>query len=205
MEDVDFATLIKYVGKSTKNSYETYQLDDKDIPNIANLGGKVGDIAKLERHGEYYGISIELLEDIKPLLTEKFVVRILAMLKKEDYITPLALFGLSSMDQLQYILHKWLQVATIDYDNSLTTKNKYPIFDEWIETVTHDPILGRIKVVEIGHNENTGDSVVPSDWIGREFASGRDMHKAMDKLESRIGKPPVEKKITTLSFSNRPE
>ena len=191
MEDVDFTALIKHVGKSTKNSYETYQRDGKDIPNVANLGGKIGDIAKLERHGEYHGIAIELLQDLKPLLTEKFVIRILTMLKNEDYITPLALLGLTSMDQLQYILHKWMQLATVDYDNSLAIKKTFPVFDDWINTVTHDPILGRIKVVEIGHNENTGDSVVPIEWIGREFESGYEMHKAMDKIESRIGKPPV--------------
>ena len=192
MDSIDFLLLIEHVKKSTKNSYETHQRDGKDIPNVANLGGKIGDIAKLERRGEYHAIAVKLLEDLKPLLTENFIIRILVMLKKEDYITPLSLLGLSSLDQLQYILHKWMSVATHDYDGSLKgSKKKYHIFDEWINTVTHDPLLGRIQVVEIGHNDKTSNSVVPPDWIDMEFSNGSEMHKQMDQLESRIGKPPV--------------
>ena len=202
MEDIDYGELIKMVEKSTKSSYEAYQIDGAVIPNVANLGAKRGEIAKLNRHGEYYGIAVQFMEDVKPLLTDRFVSKILAMLKKEDYITPLALLGLTSMDQLQYILHKWMQRAVVDYDDLATLKRgserlgkglkkKYTSFDDWIGTVTHDPLPSKIKLVEVGVNENTGQPVVPFEWIDREFDSGYDLHKQMGKLESRIGKPPV--------------
>ena len=192
MEEINYDGLIKIIEKSIKPSYEAYVVNGKMVLNVANLGGKTGDIAKLERNGEYYGIAVELLADVKPLLTDRFVTKMLGLLKKEDYITPLALLGLSSMDQLQYILHKWFQMATVDYNNELaSSKKKYPIFDDWITTITHDPLPNKIKIVEIGQNQNTGDSVVPVDWIDREFDSGYDLQKEMDSLESRIGKPPV--------------
>jgi len=192
MEDIDYVKLIKIVEKSVKKSYLAYEHDNKRVPNVSNLGAKVGDIAKLERHGEYYGIAVEFLENLNPLLTDRFVIRILTMLKKEDYITPITILNLTSVDQLQYVLHTWFQFATTEYDNSLKNiKKKYPIFDPWIKSVTHDPLLGKIKLVEIGFNQNTGNSVVPVDWIGREFANGKELHKEMDKLETRIGKPPV--------------
>ena len=202
MEDINFTTIIKHVEKYTKNSFETSQINGKDVPNVANLGGKTGNIVKLERHGEYYGIAVELMEDLRPILTDKFVIRILTMLKKEDYITPLAVLGLNSLDQLQYILYRWLEIATNDPGPNLVAlgsisgildkpQKKYPVYDEWIESVTHDPLLGRIKVVEVGYNEKTGNSVIPTDWIDREFSSGYDMHEEMNKLETRLGKPPV--------------
>jgi hypothetical protein len=192
MDEIDYGKLIKVVELSVKKSYEAYFRNGQLVPNLANLGGKIGDIVKLERPGEYYGIAVQLLEDQKPLLTNRFVNRILSILKKEDYITPLELLGLSNMDQLQYILHKWFSVATTEYSNAFKNfKKKYSVFDDWINSVTHDPLLGRIKVVEIGYNQNTGNPVVPPEWIDKEFENGRQMHKEMNNLETRIGKPPV--------------
>ncbi|XWV25891.1 putative helicase [Tupanvirus soda lake] len=192
MDEIDYASLIKTVEKYTKKSYHAYYRNGQLVPNVANLGGKIGDIAKLERPGEYYGIAVQLLEDLKPVLTNRFVVKILTMLKKEDYVTPLELLGLSNLDQLQYILHTWFRTATTEYNGVFKNfKKKYPIFDDWIYTVTHDPLLGKIKIVEIGQNQNTGNSVFPAEWIDKEFDNARQLHKEMDKLETRIGKAPV--------------
>lgn len=193
MEEIDYGKLIKMVETSVKSSFEAYIVKGKIVPNVANLGGKRGDIAKLERKGEYYGISVELLEDLKPLLTDRFVIKLLTFLKKQDYVTVLSLLGLTTIEQLQYILHTWFNIAVVDYDNEfkIGLKKSYPVFDDWIRSVTHDPLLGRFKIVEVGYNMNTSQPVVPIDWLDREFANGRALHREMDKLESRIGKPPV--------------
>lgn len=191
MEEINFAELIKAVEKYTKTSRLAYVDNGQLMPNVANLGGKVGDIAKLQRYGEYYGIAVQLMESLKPLLTDRFVIRLLSMLKKEDYITPLEMLNLTSLDQLQYILDKWFEIAVTDYHGEFKSNVTYPSFDRWIHTVSHDPLLGRIKLVDIGLNQNTGNSVVPADWINREFDSGADLHSAMDKLETRIGRSPV--------------
>lgn len=192
MDSINYDILIKIVQESLKKSYEAHEHHGKLVPNVANLGGKKGDIAKLERSGEYYGIAVKLLEDLRPILTGTFVIKILHMLKKEDYITPLECLKLTTLDQLQYILHKWFIKATTNYQNQLAGfKKKYPEFDPWINSVTHDPLLGRIKIVEIGINQNTGDSVVPAEWMDKEFENGYELQKEMDKLETRLGKPPV--------------
>ena len=192
MDEIDYANLIKIVEKSVKASYETHERNGQQVPNVANLGAKAGDIAKLERSGEYYGISVEILENIKPLLLDTFVIRLLSMLKKEDYITPLELLGLTNIDQLQYILHNWFHIACIEYDNSIPkSKKNYLNFDDWINTVSSDPLDAKIKVVDVGYNQTTGNSVVPIEWIGRVFNDAYEMHKAMDKLETRLGKSPV--------------
>jgi hypothetical protein len=167
--------------------------DGKPYPNVANLGGKLGDIVKLMRGGEYSGIAVELLEDLRPILTDNFVIRILTMLKKEDYITPINILNLASLEQLFYILDQWGRSALEKdpgYFRALATK-KFPAFDQWIKSVTHDPLLGKLRVAEIGFNEKTGDSVVPAEWIGREFESGYDMQEHMSELPHRLGKPPV--------------
>jgi len=193
MDEVNYDSLIHLVETDTKKSYRAAESNGKANPNVANLGAKVGDIAKLERPGEYYGIAVEFLEDVKPLLTDKFVGRILFMLKKEDYITPLSILELTSLEQLIYILDKWFESATTKYDNMLKSyvTKKYPVFDDWIRTVRADPIMAKMKVVEIGQNQNTLGSVLPPEWIDKEFASGEALHEAMTGLESRIGKPPV--------------
>ncbi|XWV24654.1 putative helicase [Tupanvirus deep ocean] len=192
MDEIDYGNLIRTVEKYTKKSYQAYYRNGQLVPNLANLGGKIGEIVKRDRPGEYYGLAVQLLEDFKPLLTDRFVIRILSMLKREDYVTPLELLGLSSLDQLQYILHTWFQKATTEYNGVFKKyKKKYPIFDDWIHSVTHDPLLGKIKIVEIGQNQNTGNSVVPSEWIDKEFENARQLHKEMDELDTRIGKPPV--------------
>lgn len=197
MDDINYDELIKIVQKSLKKSYETYEYNGKPIPNLANIGGKKDDVAKRERSGEYSGIAVKLLENLRPILTGNFVIRLLTILKKEDYITPLELLKLTTLDQLQYILHKWFVKATLEYNNQLAgSKKNYPFYDEWINSVTHDPLLCRIKIVEIGSNQTTGDSVVPTDWVDREFKDGYDLHKEMNKLESRLGKPPVTYAIT---------
>jgi len=82
MEEIDYPALIKIAESYSKNSYQGVEINGKLRLNVANVGAKIGDIAKLERSGEYYGIAVELLGDVKPLLTSQFIVRIINLLKK---------------------------------------------------------------------------------------------------------------------------
>ena len=132
MDEIDYAKLIKIAEKSTNKNFRARIHNGHLVPSVANFGGKIGDVVKLERSGEYNGIGVELMENLKPLLTDHFIVRILTMLKKEDYMTPLHILNLSGLDQLQYILHKWFEVATTEYNNAFEPLNKkYPVFDSW--------------------------------------------------------------------------
>jgi len=165
---------------------------ESERDTVAKLGAKKGDIAKLERNGEYHGIAIEFLEDVKRLLTDIFVEKILRLLKKEEYLLVMNLLEITNPDQIYYILHKWFEFAVHGYDGSLKVYEKeYPQFDKWIISERSDPLPGKIKIVEIGQNTVTGESVVPPDWLGKEFKNGEELHLAMDQLISRLGKPPV--------------
>lgn len=195
MKNLDYDNLINIIDTSIKKSFVAF-VDNKNKPhpNVANLGAKTGTIVKLERQGEYYGIAVEVLTDIKPLLTDYMVKKILKFLKKEDYLNPLKILQLDSLDRLMCVLDNWFQVATTDYHNEIkhydksTSVKKYI---DWIQTVRSDPLPDKIKVVEIGQNQTTSESVLPAEWIDREFESGCDLHNTMNKLESRIAKPPV--------------
>jgi len=62
MEDFDFKQLTSWVEKSVRQSYKArIGPDDKPINNVANFGATVGDIAKVERSGEYAGVGVEFL------------------------------------------------------------------------------------------------------------------------------------------------
>lgn len=192
MNEIDYAKLAKIVEKTTKKNYQAHYRNGKLVPNVANLGGKIGDILKIERSGEYEGLAVQLMEDLKPLLTDRIILRILSMLKKEDYTMPLNILGLSSLDQLQYVLDQWFKLATTEYNNAFKGSSKYyPQLYPWIKSVYHDPLLGKIKVVEIGQNQTTGAPIVPPEWIDRVFNDGREMQSEMSKLETRYGKPQV--------------
>ena len=192
--DINFKKLIKHVETNTKNGYEAAIHESKIVDNLANVGGRRGEIFKLNRPGEYNGLAIELLENVKPLLTNNLIIRILKMISTEDFNTPLNILGLVEIDELLYILKTWLQLALktpSEYTKSFAPKKTYIKFNDWIKTYRFDPINAKFKIVEIGMNRDTGQSVVPSDWIDREFDSGRYAHREMDALESRIGKSPV--------------
>ncbi|BCS82730.1 helicase [Cotonvirus japonicus] len=192
IEDADFANLIKIVETSTRKKLIAREFNGKLVANIANFGGKKGNHVKLQRNGEYYGIGVELLEDVKQLLTDKLVIRILKLLGQENYSTPLNILGLTSLDELQYILHMWLEHACDQYDHSLENyKKAYPVYNDWIKTVRSDALPGKVKITDIGFNEKTGGSVLPTDWIDREFVNGAAVHDEMNKLETRTGKPPA--------------
>nr|AEX62930.1 putative helicase [Moumouvirus Monve] len=192
MENINYDELIYIAKKSTKCNRQARIFNGEIIPNIANIGAKKGDFAKLERQGEYYGICVEILEDVKQLLTDKLVIKILDLLKQENYNTPLNILGLTDLDELHYILHKWFECGTTNYNDSLKNYNKtYEKYDDWIKCVRSDTLPCRIKIVEIGYNEKTGASVLPPEWIDHEFENGFVAHKEMDKLETRNGKPPV--------------
>lgn len=193
MEDIDYTSLIKVIQTSTKKNYQArLNPNNKPTPNVCNLGAKAGQIAKIEREGEYHGLAIEFLEDLQPLLTDQFVIRLLLMLSKQEYITVLSILYLTTIDELAYALSKWLGSAlSVEIKSPFKSKKSYPSLDKWINTVRHDPILGKIRITDIGFNEKNNTSVVPPDWLGRDFESAVDLHSHMDGLETRIGKPPV--------------
>ncbi|AVG46627.1 putative helicase [Acanthamoeba polyphaga mimivirus] len=192
--EIDCDKLIDIVQKSTKKNYLARNQDGKIVQNVANIGAKKGQIGKLERPGEYYGIAVEFLENVKILLTDYTIIKILKLMKKENYTSALNILDIVDINELYYVLHTWFQHATTQYENEIKINfdnESYHDLDHWIKTVRSDPLPGKIKIMEIGFNEKTGGSVLPPDWIDKCFDNGTCVHKQMDKLETRIGKPPA--------------
>lgn len=196
MNNLAFRKLYKIIENYTRPSYIIDLHEGKPHKSVANFGAKKGDIVTLIRSGEYNGIAVQVLEDVRPLLTNYTVRKILTMLEKEDYINPLIIFGVKSLDELLCILKKWFLHAT-SYEGNINKKIKYDgvvdisSYVDWIKSVRSDPLPCRLKVIEVGHNDLTNDSVVPIEWIDQEFVSGTALHLAMNTLDTRIGKPPV--------------
>lgn len=194
MENLDYEKIIDNIRKNVKPNYQTKMLNGQVAPTVANLGAKKGYIATVStKDGEYNGLSIEFLEDIRPLLTSEYIIKIVKMLQKENYDAILKKLDLLSLDQIQYILHKWSCIALNLYNNDFKNikKKKYPILKSRAITIRSDPIMGKFKISSIGFNKKNNNSIVPSDWLDRIFNNAIDAHNEMDKLESRRGKPPV--------------
>jgi hypothetical protein len=192
MEDIEYDLVLKLLDESVRPSSQARLDDDgKPVPNLANFGAKKGTIVKLERNGEYYGIAVELLEDVLPVLTDYLMKRIVKLLQRQDYASPLDILHLTKVEQLHYLLYTWFSISVTDSNPIPKPTISYPKLDRWIKTVRHDPIYARIKVIEIGFNKDTDSSVLPEEWIDREFDSAQELHKAFDSLPSRSGKPPV--------------
>lgn len=191
MDNIDYKALIKLVEDNTRSSARAEYVNGKAVANVANLGAKVGDVARVDRNGEFSDLTVEILEPTRRLLTDISVTQILKMLDSEDYTTPVDMYSLISLDMLAYVLDTWFRKHVVGYRNNFKVSKTYPVLDEWINTVTTDPLLCKIKVIGIGLNTNTQDSVVPIEWVDRIFPNGKAMHAAMSELPARLGKPPV--------------
>ena len=53
-----------------------------------------------------------------------------------------------------------------------------------------DSLPCKIRIISVGESKK-GHSVLPEDWLGREFQNGEELHREMDQLDWRKGKPPV--------------
>lgn len=189
MDNINYKHLISLVKNGTKKNYLARYHDDKLVANFANLGGKIGDVYKRSA-GEYGGIEVRILENAPVLLTDHVIIRILKRLDKQDYHTPLDILSVYNTDMMCYMLSKWFTKATVGYGGEFNIYEKrYPELDDRIWRVAHDPIPVKIQIVNIGFNTNTKCSVLPDKWMDRIFPNASELHREMDQLESRMGKP----------------
>lgn len=198
--------LIKNVENKCTSSFLSRK-DDKGrlVRNIANFGLPIYGTAILERNGEYKGFSIQVLEEVKPLLTEARISKALKYVKIDDM--PMAIRELHlendvikyGINIIYYVIEKWLgknkiiipeKVRIFDHSNELNTIDKLELVNNWIYSVRHDPLPCKVMIVGIGKSKK-GNSVVPDSWNGKIFDSGELLHSEMNNLEWRKGKAPV--------------
>ena len=117
----------------------------------------------------------------------------LELILKEEYDAVIRLFDIKqefiehSYDVISYVFVKWFKVCKIEIIEFKPLHFNYYCSD--IEArmflVRSDCINVPLEIV------NVGDNVVPSEWIGKIFNSGKELHSAIDTLDWRRGKPPV--------------
>lgn len=191
---MDFTNCLKkYITRTDDNS--------KPLKNIANNGLTIGESAKILRHGEYYGIEIEALDKIEPLFTTERLNKIYQMFISGDINQILSYASIQNEymkygnDIVHHLISTWcekvhVKIPTGINDIKLIGNDLNDINERIMRNVSH-VIEGKIKLVGIGTGEKTGEPLLPTDWIGKIFKNGEDMHREMDKLPSRLGKPSV--------------
>lgn len=168
----------------------------KLLKNIANCGITAGKYAIVKRNGLYYGLTIQVLSDVKPLLTTMRVCKVLQCLTQENIIgakLELCLQMNTNTNVVYYILKKWLDKNNIkvtdlilDYYEEIND----PQLDEWIYTTRDHAIPCKLKIIDVGQSKGK-NPVVPESWVDREFESADKLHEAMNDLEWRTTKVPV--------------
>lgn len=81
---IDLKEKIKQFTKS--HFVAKLQSNMKPTQNIANFGAKSGSVATMFRKGEYFGLSIQILEPIKPLFTDLRIIEALNMIENDNLI-----------------------------------------------------------------------------------------------------------------------
>jgi hypothetical protein len=193
--------LYKKILEDAKPSFQS-RLNDNNKPSktVANMGLPLGGKSMRSSGGEYTGFTIQVLENVRPLLTSDRVSRAVKQLDEESIQTAGDILGIMSemqeygMNVIYNIINIWLKKNDIDIldeysENELDVELDKKIVS-WITTVRNEPIDAKLKIVAIGKSKK-GNSVVPENWLDREFGNGRELHKEMDKLDWRKGKAPV--------------
>jgi hypothetical protein len=159
--------------------------------SIAILGIEPGQVATVERNGEYYGFSIKALEYIKPIIMKDTMLKVLRMVMEDRIPTAMKVLHIpdSDLGTFYYILNRWLRnrnKITPPSDFVLKEKNpKDDNIDMWVDSDLSTPVIGRVAI------EAIGKGIVPEDWIGREYENCYELHEDMDTLPWRKNKPPV--------------
>lgn len=199
----DVSTLdLSFLDLSKCKVKYTYLTDENGNPYdiVSNMGLKKYEKSCVTRGGEYYGFCIEAQEDIPSILTNHHIQKSIEHIKKNNLEKASRAINLFDKFQthgetvIYYTIDKWLGVNNFDTifnsdANSIKDIKKY--IDKYVGLQRHHPINGKIKILDIGTNIKTKESVVPPEWMGKVFDSANQLHDEMNKLPQRKGKSPV--------------
>lgn len=172
-----------------KKIYTVY--DDNNA--VANIGGNKGDIIiNDKKSSEYFGLSIELLEDLPPILTNVRIDRAIKFYKNNEIQNTINTLGLSEYvikydtDVIKYTLTQWCNINNIIVPAEFKTKKIYndKRLNEMINAGNNHPLIRSFKIISVG-------TFLPENFINLTFLNGEELHKKMDMLDSRKRKPPT--------------
>ena len=166
---------------------------NKPIKNIANFGIKKNGYATVERHGEYSGLTIQVLDDLKPLLTNYRISNAYKQLEIGDLLNSQRILCVNNPSEVYYVMYHWLTkngFIVPEFIKKNYVKLNNDVIDKWICLDRSIPLTCKFRLIDIGFSKNK-HPVVPEDWIGKVFDSACDLHTQMDNLEWRKDKPNV--------------
>ena len=106
---------IKSIEENTKSSNRALYDDQGKIDRIiANYGLQVGEIA-IRTSGEYSGFSIKALEEIKPILTDYRIIKVIRHLESDNIQKAIGVLRLTDevykygIDIIYAVLKRWLE------------------------------------------------------------------------------------------------
>ncbi len=165
-----------------------------EYPSVADSGCVAGTVLELGRKGEYYKFAVKALEPISPLFTSGNLIKAIEFVVGESWVQAARVLSILNeynnlgIQVIYWTIYSWAKKHKIidlpKISFNLPNVNLENI-NLRLSTLRHDPINVPIQIV------NCGSNVVPSDWIGRVFSSGQELHSNIDTLEWRRGKPPV--------------
>ena len=200
--------IIDLIQNNTKSSYRAKLQNGILVNNICNIGIKKYQRAEIGRKGEYKGLMIEALSDSKHLFTDYHIIRALDALYNSDINKAVKVLDIESdfveygHNVLDYIIKRYLTLNNIQIPDIINKDIKIEDIkiedikiedikiEERILTTRNDPIKFPFKIIGIGHSTK-GNAVVPEHWIGKFFRNGDELHREIDKLDWRKGKPQV--------------
>jgi hypothetical protein len=190
----------KFAGLIFKQHKTTRFNGTKQLDNLGNYGGDIGSRYIVNRNGEYNGIVIELMEKVYPIYLSNSVHQFY-MCAEADFI---GIEVLIERYNLANLYQKYSnELIKFIVDEFLISNNLEPIYSNYPfikSKLSSDIKLAELKnVILFDYHElipvpikivGTG-SLLPEDWMGKIFSSGKDFHQSIDLLDKRIGKPPV--------------
>lgn len=187
------------VQTNCKKSFRARR-DEKNklINNVANYGLKIDDVCVRMRDGEYTDFGIKALENMRPLLTDYRISKAIKFLDENNIESATRVLYLDNevksygVNVIYSVIKEWLVKNDIDVPSEYIN-NAFELDEDtmqYVLTTRSDSLRGKVQINNIGKSKQ-GQSVVPEDWLGKEFSNGRELHKEMDNLDWRKGKPPV--------------
>ncbi len=163
---------------------------------VGNYGCSKDTVLVQSRNGDFYGFSVKALEPIRPIFTDKNILEAIQLYRGEEYDAIVRLLHLKDellvhgYSIIDYVICKFLEINKLPVPQGILFGYRSKTIDEQMKLTRSDTIRAPLEIVDIGNQ------VVPSDWIGKQYESAEKLHRDIDTLDWRKGKPPVTYCVT---------
>ena len=181
---------------AVKGDYAAQQAPGgKLFPNVQNLGLPEGCCAVRHKKGAYHQFALRAEQDIPPLLTHLRVAAGVRAMEAGDWEAAAEAFTVTEEFRKQGagVVHAalclWLDKNRIPMPAHLRNQ-ALPLPPELQQRLLlrrTDPMPFPLSIAAVGCVHDTGESVVPDEWLGRSFENGDALCQAINTQPHRQG------------------